>query len=63
MGLHSNRNFNMKGRDGREYNIDIDIKENGNVDFTVRDVVARSIVDDGWFVISKSGVLRIERVK
>ena len=53
----------MKGKDGREYNIDIDIKENGNVDFTVRDIATRSIVDDGWFVISKSGVLRIERVK
>lgn len=63
MSLHGNRNFNMKGKDGREYNINIDIRENGSVDFTVKDIVTRSVVDDGWFAISKNGVLRIERIK
>ena len=63
MGLNGNRNFNMIGKDGREYNIDIIIRESGSVDFTVKDIATRAVVDDGWFVISKNGTLRVERVK
>lgn len=63
MGLNGNRSFNMIGKDGREYNIGIIIRESGGVDFTVKDIATRAVVDDGWFVISKNGTLRVERVK
>lgn len=63
MAINGNRNFNIKGKDGREYNIDIIIRESGSVDFTVKDIATRAVVDDGWFVISKNGMFRIERIK
>ena len=53
----------MKGKDGRNYIVNIDIREDGSADFTIKDIETRNVIDDGWFVISKNGTFRIERVK
>lgn len=52
----------MVGRDGRKYIIEATDK---GVDtaFKVVDEQTREVVDAGWLVISKNGILRIERIK
>ena len=55
-------NYTMKGKDGRNYLIEI--KEVGSYNnFEIIDEQTHKVVDDGWFVISKNGTLRLERVK
>lgn len=52
----------MKGKDGHDYRIEV--KEQGSyTNFKVIDEHSNKVVDDGWFVISKNGTLRIERIK
>lgn len=52
----------MKGKDGRTYLIEV--AEQGSYNsFKVIDEQTHKVVDDGWFVISKNGILRIERIK
>lgn len=52
----------MKGRNGREYAISVSDK---GVDayFKIIDEKTGKVVDDGWLVISKNDMLRIERIK
>ena len=41
MDLHGNRNFKMRGRDGRNYIVNIDIRVDGSADFTIKDIESR----------------------
>ena len=50
----------MKGRNGREYTIEIDDRGIDAV-FKIIDKRTGEVVDDGWLVISKNGVVRIDR--
>lgn len=52
----------MKGKDGRTYLVKI-IEQGSYNNFKVIDEQTHKVVDDGWFVISKNGILRIERIK
>ena len=52
----------IKGKDGRKYLLIVEDR-NGYTPFKVVDVKTGEETDDGWFVISKNGTLRVDRVK
>lgn len=52
----------MKGKDGRVYRLIVENRD-GWTPFKIIDVATGEETDDGWFVISKNGVLRDERIK
>lgn len=52
----------MLGRDGRRYMI-VAADTGKDSYFEVIDEQTNKIIDSGWLVVSKNGILRIERIK
>lgn len=54
----------MKGKDGREYTLIVaEETVRGFTEFKVIDTKTGKLTDNGWFIISKNGVLRTDRIK